>query len=66
MDFLGKDYAELPAQSAHYQSVRVGNMLFRSDAIPWDTEVEYRDIAAKTNVNLERMQLISGRLILED
>ena len=31
MDIVRKNYPELPAQSApHYQSVRVGNMLFLS------------------------------------
>ena len=49
MDIVRKNYPELPAQSApHYQSVRVGNMLFLSGATARDTEAEYGDMAAQT------------------
>ena len=59
MDVIRKNYPELPAQSApHYQSVRVGNMLFLSGATARDTEAEYGDMAAQTDVILKRIKFI--------
>ena len=59
MDIVRKNYPELPAQSApHYQSVRVGNMLFLSGATARETDAEYGDMAAQTDVILKRMKLI--------
>ena len=59
MDVIRKNYPELPAQSApHYQSVRVGNMLFLSGATARDTEAEHGDMASQTDVILKRMQFI--------
>ncbi len=47
MEIVRRNYAELPAQSApHYQSVRVGNLLFLSGATARDTEAEHGDMAA--------------------
>ena len=59
MDVIRKNYSELPAPGApHYQSVRVGNMLFLSGATARDTEAEYGDMAAQTDVILKRIKLI--------
>ncbi|MFQ6029908.1 MAG: RidA family protein [Dehalococcoidia bacterium] len=59
MAITRKNYPELPAPGApHYQSLRVGNMLFLSGATARDTEAEYGDMAAQTEVILKRMQLI--------
>ena len=59
MDMIRKNYPELPSPGApHYQSVRVGNLLFLSGATARDTEAEYRDIAAQTDVILKRIQYI--------
>ena len=59
MDIVRKNYPELPAQSApHYQSVRVRNMLFLSGATARDTEAEYGDMAAQTDVILKRIKFI--------
>ena len=59
MDIVRRNYPELPAQSApHYQSVRVGNLLFLSGATARDTEAEHGDMAAQTDVILKRMQHI--------
>ena len=59
MAIIRKNYPELPVQTApHYQSVRVGNQLFLSGATARDTEAEYGDMAAQTEVILQRMQLI--------
>jgi len=59
MDIVRKNYPELPAPGApHFQSVRVGNMLFLSGATARNTEAEYGDMAAQTEVILKRMQLI--------
>ena len=59
MDVTRKNYPELPAPGApHYQSVRVGNMLFLSGATARDTEAEYGDMAAQTDVILKRIKFI--------
>ena len=59
MDVIRKNYTELPAPGApHYQSVRVGNMLFLSGATARDTEAEYGDMAAQTDVILKRIKFI--------
>ena len=59
MDVVRKNYPELPSPGApHFQSVRVGNLLFLSGATARDTEAEYGDMAAQTDVILKRMQLI--------
>ena len=59
MDIVRKNYPELPAPGApHYQSVRVGNMLFLSGATARNTEAEHGDMAAQTEVILKRMQHI--------
>ena len=59
MDIVRKNYPELPAPGApHFQSVRVGNMLFLSGATARDTEAEHGDMAAQTDVILKRIQLI--------
>ena len=59
MDIVRKNYPELPAQSAsHYQSVQVGNILFLSGATARETDAEYGDMAAQTDVMLKRMKLI--------
>jgi len=57
MDVIRKNYPELPAPGApHYQSVRVGNMLFLSGATARDTEAEYGDMAAQTDVILNQFR----------
>ena len=59
MDIVRRNYPELPAPGApHYQSVRVGDLLFLSGATARDTEAEYGDMAAQTEVILKRMQHI--------
>ena len=59
MDISRKNYPELPAPGApHFQSVRVGNMLFLSGATARDTEAEYGDMAAQTDAILKRIQHI--------
>ncbi len=59
MDIIRKNYPELPSPGApHFQSVRVGNLLFLSGATARDTEAEYGDMAAQTDVILKRMQHI--------
>jgi len=59
MDVIRKNYAELPAPGApHFQSVRVGNMLFLSGATARNTEAEYGDMAAQTDVILKRIKFI--------
>ena len=59
MEVVRRNYPELPAQSApHYQSVRVGNLLFLSGATARDTEAEHGDMAAQTDVILKRIQHI--------
>lgn len=59
MEVVRRNYPELPAQGApHYQSVRVGNLLFLSGATARDTEAEHGDMAAQTDVILRRMQHI--------
>ncbi len=59
MEMVRKNYADLPSPGApHYQSVRVGNLLFLSGATARDTEAEYGDIAAQTDVILKRIQYI--------
>ena len=59
MDIVRKNYPELPAPGAsHFQSVRVGNMLFLSGATARDTEAEHGDMAAQTDVILKRIQHI--------
>ena len=59
MDIVRRNYADLPAPGApHYQSVRVGDLLFLSGATARNTEAEYGDMAAQTEVILKRMQHI--------
>ena len=59
MDIVRRNYPELPAPGApHYQSVRVGNLLFLSGVTARDTEAEHGDMAAQTDVILKRMQHI--------
>lgn len=59
MDIVRRNYPDLPAPGApHYQSVRVGDLLFLSGATARDTEAEYGDMAAQTEVILKRMQHI--------
>ena len=59
MDIVRRNYPDLPSQSApHFQSVRVGNFLFLSGATARDTAAEYGDMAAQTEVILQRMQHI--------
>ena len=59
MEVVRRNYPELPAQGApHYQSVRVGNLLFLSGATARDTEAEHGDMAAQTDVILKRIQHI--------
>ena len=59
MEVVRRNYPELPAPGApHYQSVRVGNLLFLSGATARDTEAEHGDMAAQTDMILKRMQLI--------
>ena len=59
MDIVRRNYADLPAPGApHYQSVRVGDLLFLSGATARNTEAEYGDMAAQTDVILKRIQLI--------
>jgi 2-iminobutanoate/2-iminopropanoate deaminase len=57
MDIVRKNYEGLPPNRApHYQSVRVGNLLFLSGATARDTEAAFGDMAAQTDVILKRMQ----------
>jgi len=59
MDIVRKNYDDLPPTKApHYQSVRVGNLLFLSGATARDTEAAFGDMAAQTDVILKRMQRI--------
>ena len=59
MSVIRKNYPELPSPGApHFQSVRVGNLLFLSGATARDTEAEYGDMAAQTDVILKRIQHI--------
>ena len=59
MEVIRRNYPELPAPGApHYQSVRVGNLLFLSGATARDTEAEHGDMAAQTDVILKRIQHI--------
>ena len=59
MEVVRRNYPELPAQGApHYQSVRVGNLLFLSGATARNTEAEHGDMAAQTDVILKRIQHI--------
>ena len=59
MEVVRRNYPELPAQGAHhYQSVRVGNLLYLSGATARDTEAEHGDMAAQTDVILKRIQHI--------
>ena len=59
MDIVRKNYPELPAPGApHFQSVRVGNMLYLSGATARNTEAEHGDMAAQTDVILKRIQHI--------
>ncbi len=59
MDIVRRNYPELPSPGApHYQSVRVGDLLFLSGATARNTEAEYGDMAAQTEVILKRMQHI--------
>ena len=59
MEVVRRNYPELPAQAApHYQSVRVGNLLFLSGATARNTEAEHGDMAAQTDVILKRIQHI--------
>ena len=59
MDIVRKNYPELPAPGApHFQSVRVGNVLFLSGATARDTDAEHGDMAAQTDVILKRIQHI--------
>ncbi len=59
MDVIRKNYPELPVPGApHFQSVRVGNMLFLSGATARNTEAEYGDMAAQTDVILKRIKFI--------
>ena len=59
MEILRRNYPDLPSQSApHFQSVRVGNLLFLSGATARDTAAEYGDMAAQTDVILKRIQHI--------
>ncbi len=58
MDVVRKNYPELPSPGApHFQSVRVGNLLFLSGATARDTEA-VGDLAAQTDAILKRIQLI--------
>ncbi len=59
MDIVRRNYPDLPSQSApHFQSVRAGDFLFLSGATARDTAAEYGDMAAQTEVILQRMQHI--------
>ncbi len=59
MEIVRKNYDGLPPNKApHYQSVRVGNMLFLSGATARDTEAAHGDMAAQTEVIYRRMQQI--------
>ena len=59
MDIVRKNYPDLPAAGApHFQSVRAGNMLFLAGATARGTEAEHGDMAAQTDVILNRMRHI--------
>jgi 2-iminobutanoate/2-iminopropanoate deaminase len=59
MEIVRKNYPELPPTRApHYQSVRAGNLLFLSGATARDTEAAHGDMAAQTEVILQRMKHI--------
>ena len=59
MEVVRRNYPELPAPGApHYQSVRVGKLLFLSGATARDTEAEHGDMAAQTDLILKRIQHI--------
>ncbi len=59
MEIVRKNYDGLPPNKApHYQSVRVGNMLFLSGATARDTDAAHGDMAAQTEVIYRRMQQI--------
>ena len=59
MEILRRNYPDLPAPGApHFQSVRVGDFLYLSGATARDTAAEYGDMAAQTEVILQRMQHI--------
>ena len=59
MEIVRKNYPAIPATPApHYQSVRAGNLLFLAGATALDTEAEYGDMAAQTEVIMKRMQHI--------
>lgn len=59
MEIFRKNYDGLPPNKApHYQSVRVGNMLFLSGATARDTDAAHGDMAAQTDVIYKRMQQI--------
>ena len=59
MDIVRKNYSEIPSPGApHFHSVRAGNMLFLSGATARDTESEFGDMAAQTEIIIKRMQHI--------
>ncbi len=59
MDIARRNYPDLPSPGApHFQSVRVGDFLYLSGATARDTPAEYGDMAAQTEVILQRMQHI--------
>ena len=59
MEIVRKNYPAIPSPGApHFHSVRAGNMLFLSGATARDTEAEFEDMAAQTEVILKRMQHI--------
>ena len=59
MEILRRNYPDLPAPGApHFQSVRVGDFLYLSGATARDTPAEHGDMAAQTEVILQRMQHI--------
>ncbi len=59
MEILRRNYPDLPAPGApHFQSVRVGDFLYLSGATARDTAAEHGDMAAQTEVILQRMQHI--------
>jgi 2-iminobutanoate/2-iminopropanoate deaminase len=59
MEVIRRNYPEVPATaSPHFQSVRVGNLLFLAGATGRYTEAEHGDMAAQTDVILRRIQYI--------
>ena len=59
MDIIRRDYPDMPQPAgAFHHSVRFGNMLFIAGSTARDTPAEKGDIAAQTEVILQKFQTI--------